>query len=221
MEQVIAGAPVYNEAEAARLRGELNVEVLEKALNAIVARHENLRTTIQATGDEPSAVVHDSWPLQFKQIDLSSLPPAQREAEVERLLIDEPRLPYHLEVEPGIRVTLLRLGQTEHVIILMMHHIICDWASIGVLWRDLSALYRAGCRGQPLELPALPIQHGDYAVWQQQLSSRGDFAQDLAYWEETLRGAPRCWIFRRIGLVLLFFPIGAPSDASGSRRHWC
>ena len=190
MEQVIAGAPVYNEAEAARLRGELNVEVLEKALNVVVARHENLRTTIQSIGDEPSAFVHDSWPMQFKQIDLSSLPPAQREAEVDRLLIDEPRLPYHLGSQPGIRVTLLRLGQTEHVIILMMHHIIGDWASIGVLWRDLSALYRAGCRAQPLELPALPIQPGDYAVWQQQLSSREEFAQDLAYWEETLRGAP-------------------------------
>ena len=180
MEQVIAGAPVYNEAEAARLRGELNVEVLEKALNVVVARHENLRTTIQAIGDEPSAFVHDSWPMQFKQIDLSSLPPAQREAEVERLLIDEPRLPYRSRVaslESASR--LLRLGQTEHVFILMMHHIICDWASIGVFWRELSALYRAGCRGQPLELPALPIQPGDYAVWQQQLSSREEFAEDL------------------------------------------
>ncbi len=157
MEQVIAGAPVYNEFEAARLRGELNVEVLEKALNAIVARRENLRTTIQATHDEPSVVVHENWPFQLKQIDLSALPPAQREAEVERLLIDEPRLPYHLDVEPGIRITLLRLGQTEHVMILMMHHIVCDWASIGNFWRDLSALYHAGCRGQPLELPALPI----------------------------------------------------------------
>ena len=105
--------------------------------------------------------------------------------------------------------------------ILMMHHIVCDWASIGNFWRDLSALYHAGCRGQPLELPALPIQHGDYAVWHRQLLNRGDFAQDLAYWQETLRGAPRCWTFRQIGLVLLFFPIEARSDASRSRRHWC
>ena len=73
MEQVIAGAPVYNEAEAVRLRGELNVEVLEKALNVIIARHENFRTTIQTTDDEPSAVVHENWPLRLKQIDLSSL----------------------------------------------------------------------------------------------------------------------------------------------------
>ena len=190
MEQLNSGVPVYNESEAVRLRGELNIDLVEKALNVIIVRHENLRTTIETTGDEPSAVVHESWPLRLKQIDLSLLPLAQRQAEVERLLIDEPRLPYHLETEPGIRATLLRLGQMEHVLILMMHHLICDWSSEGVLWRELSALYRAGCAGQPLELPALPIQHGDYAVWQQQQMTRKDLAKDLAYWEENLRGAP-------------------------------
>ena len=76
MEQAIGGEPVYNEAEAVRLRGELNVEVLEKALNVIVARHENLRTSIRTIDDEPVAFVHDGWRLQVKQIDLSSLTPA-------------------------------------------------------------------------------------------------------------------------------------------------
>ena len=136
------------------------------------------------------AVVHDGWRLQIEQIDLSSLTSARREAEVARLLIDEPRRPYKLDTEPAIRVTLLRLGPTEHILILMMHHIICDWGSTGNLWRDLSASYRAGCRGLPLELSVLPIQHGDYAVWQQDLSSRTEFAEDLAYWQEKLRGAP-------------------------------
>ena len=106
------------------------------------------------------------------------------------MLVDEPRLPYNLETEPGIRATLLRLSETEHVLILMMHHIICDWSSVGVFWRELSVLYRAGCCGKPLELPALPIQHGDYAVWQQQQADQGILADDLEYWEENLRGAP-------------------------------
>jgi acyl-CoA synthetase (AMP-forming)/AMP-acid ligase II/acyl carrier protein len=190
MEQLNSGVPVYNESEAVRLRGALNIDVLEKALNVIIARHEILRTTIQATGDQTSAVVQESWQLRLKQIDLSLLPPAQREAEVDRLLIDEPRLPHHLEIEPGIRATLLRLGQIEHVFIVMMHHIICDWSSEGVLWRELSALYRAGCGGQPLELPALSIQHGDYAAWQQQQTTLRNLGEDLAYWEENLREAP-------------------------------
>ena len=144
----------------------------------------------QTTGDEPSAVAHETWPLRLKQIDLSSSSAAQRELEVERLLLDEPRLPYDLKAKPGIRATLLRLGQTEHVFILMMHHLICDWSSEGVLWRELSALYSAGCCGQRLELPPLPIQHSDYAVWLERRMHREELAEDLAYWKEHLRGAP-------------------------------
>ena len=190
MEQLSPGVPVYNESEAVRLRGELNIGAMEEALNAIVARHEMLRTTIETTGDEPLALVHESWPLHLKQIDLTSLPGAEREAELQRLLIDEPRLPYDLKTAPGLRVTLLHLGQTEHVLILMMHHLICDWSSEGVFWRELSALYSAGCSGQPCQLPALPIRHSDYAVWQRQQLNQKNFAEDLSYWEEKLRGAP-------------------------------
>ena len=72
----------------------------------------------------------------------------------------------------------------------MMHHLICDWSSEGVLWRELSALYRALTRGEPTVLPPLPIQHGDYAAWQKHQMAEGGFAGDLAYWEEKLRGAP-------------------------------
>ena len=190
MESVVGGEPVYNEAEAVRLKGELKLEVLDKALNAVVARHENLRTSFRTIDNEPAAFVHEGWRLQVKHIDLSSLTPAEREAEVQRLLIDEPRRPYKLDAEPAIRVTLLRLGPAEHILILMMHHLICDWGSTGNLWRDLSASYRAGCRGLPLELPVLPIQHGDYAVWQRDVSTRAAFAEDLAYWREKLGGAP-------------------------------
>jgi amino acid adenylation domain-containing protein len=190
MEQTIGAEPVYNEAEAARLRGALNVEALEKALNAIVARRENLRASIRTIDDEPTVFIHDDWRLHLKQIDLSGLALREREAEAARLMIDEPRLPYRLDLEPAIRATLLRLGPAEHVLILMMHHIVCDWASMGNFWRDLSALYRADCRGQALELPTPPIQYGDYAAWQNDLSDRGAFAEDLTYWREKLSGAP-------------------------------
>ena len=189
-EELAPGVPLYNESEAVRLVGELKADAMEQALNVIVARHEMLRTTIQMAAERPIAIVHESWPLQIKRIDLSALAPAQREAEVERLLIDEPRRPYHLETEPGIRATLLRLGPSEHVFILMMHHLVCDWASEGVLWRELSSAYRAICRGEPPALSRLPIQYGDYAVWQQQRVDEATFAEDLAFWEENLRGAP-------------------------------
>ncbi len=195
-----------------RLQGELNVDALEKALNVIVARHEILRTTIRVTDGQPIAVMHESWPLQLKKIDLSALTADERQAEVERLLVDEPRRRYHLEAEPGIRATLLRLGPREHVFILLMHHIICDRLAVGVLWREMSALYRAFCRGQPSPLSPLPIQYGDYAVWQRQQIEKGGFQEDLSFWKENLRGRPISWSCRRTGPGRLPFLTGAPSD---------
>ena len=190
MEQLNPGLPVYNESEAVRLCGELNVDALERALNVVIARHEMLRTTIQTTDGQPMGIVHENWPLRLKQIDLSGLTARQREAEVERLLIAEPRVAYRLQDEPAIRATLIRLCPSEHVFILMMHHLICDWSSEGVLWRELAALYRSFCRGESLVLPPLPIQHGDYAVWQRQQLTEASLAEDLAFWVENLRGAP-------------------------------
>ena len=190
MEQLNPGVPVYNEVEAVRLRGELNVEVLERALNWVIARHEMLRTTIRKIDGQPMAVVHDDWPLSLKTIDLSGLAAPQRDAEVERLLIAEPAIPYHLEDEPAIRATLLLLGPREHVFILMMHHIICDWSSEGSLWRDLSAFYRSFGRGESRALPPIATHYGDYAVWQRQQLTETSQADDLAFWVENLRSAP-------------------------------
>jgi amino acid adenylation domain-containing protein len=190
MEQLNPGLPVYNESEAVRLIGDLDIDAMGRALNVIVQRHEILRTTIRTVDTEPTAIVHESWPLQLKQIDISTLSAAERQAEVEHLLTEEPRRPYSLEAEPGIRATLLRLGPQEHVLILMMHHIICDWSSEGVLWRELSDLYRMFSRGETPALPPLAIQHGDYASWQVKQNIEANFAEDLAFWEQTLRGSP-------------------------------
>jgi amino acid adenylation domain-containing protein len=191
MEQLNPDVPVYNEAEAIRLVGELNADAIERALNIIIARHEILRTTIELKDGEPTTVVHETWPIQIKKIDLQALTAPEREAEVERLLTEEPRLPYRLEAEPGIRATLLDLGPKEHILILMMHHIICDWSSEGVLWRELSNLYRMIILDETPALPPLTIQHGDYAAWQVQQSTEANFAEDLTFWEQNLRGAPQ------------------------------
>jgi amino acid adenylation domain-containing protein len=208
MEQLNSGVPVYNESEAVRLEGKLNVEAMEQALNLIITRHEILRTTIKVINEQPSAVVNEGWRLKIKRLDLLHLSPEQREAEVERLLVEEPRQPYHLESEPGIRATLVQVGAENHVFILMMHHIICDWSSEGVLWRELSALYRLLLRGKPAVLPPLPIQHGDYAAWQKHEMAEGKFAKDLAYWKEKLQGAP----------ALLELPADRPRPGVNSYR---
>jgi amino acid adenylation domain-containing protein len=189
MEQLSAGKPVYNEVEAVRLTGELNVNALVTALNMIVARHELLRATIAVIDGVPHAVVHDDWPLHFERIDLSVLSAAQRELETQRLLTEKPRALFNLESEPGIRVALVQLSDREHVLILMMHHIICDWSSEGIIWRELSALYRSLICGQPAALPPLAITHGDYAKWRQKRIADEEITADLAFWEEKLRDA--------------------------------
>lgn len=188
--ELAPGVPLYNEAEAVRVRGALDIEAMQRAFDTIVARHEILRTTIHDTVGGPTASVHDAWPLKIRQIDLSGMSAAQREAEVERLLIDEPRRLYDLEAEPGIRATVLRLGARDQVFILMMHHIISDRWSMGVVSRELATLYKAFVCGETPALPPPPIQNGDYALWQQQWLAEADFGEDLAYWKDNLRGAP-------------------------------
>jgi amino acid adenylation domain-containing protein len=188
MEQISFGEPAYNEAEAVRLRGKLDVEALERAFNFIIARHEILRTTVEARGGRPEAIVHENWPMKFKRLSLRHLAARRREAELARLLVDEPRRRYRLEAEPGIRVTVIEITAEEHAIILMLHHIYCDSASLGIIWRELRTLYEA--RGLPSPLPPLPIQYGDYAAWQGQQIQQGRHEEGLSFWSENLRGAP-------------------------------
>jgi amino acid adenylation domain-containing protein len=190
MEQVKAGEPAYNEAEAVRLKGKLDVAALERAFNLMIERHEILRTTIEARDGEPITVIHESFPLQFKQISLLQLEPSRRDAALARLLSDEPRRSYRFEAEPAVRVTIVAMDDDEHAVILMMHHIICDSASLGILWRELATLYGACLKGEPSPLPPLPIQYGDYAVWQRQPRQQDCFAEDIAFWKEKLRAAP-------------------------------
>jgi surfactin family lipopeptide synthetase A len=182
--------PLYNEAEAARLTGELNADALERAINVVVTRHDALRTTIEVQDSEPVMVVHPSRPLRLNRVDLSSLPVEQRSSELERLLIDEPRCRYHLEKEPGIRLTLLYLGSSQYVLILMMHHIVSDRSSFGIFWREMATVYHALCRGASFALSTSPIQFADYAAWQSQQFSEAQPTADLSFWLENLRGAP-------------------------------
>jgi acyl-CoA synthetase (AMP-forming)/AMP-acid ligase II len=189
LEKLNPEVPVYNEVEAVRLTGQLNVEMLESAMNMVIDRHDVLRSTIKVADEVPHAVIHRSWPVRFKRIDLSTRPTGEQEAEVERLLREEPQVRYRLEEEPGIRITLLRQALREHILILMMHHIVCDWASEGIIWRDLSAIYRSLLTGQDLNLPEAEVNHGDYAVWRSRPVSSDTSSADLAYWEETLKGA--------------------------------
>ncbi|HEX2191091.1 MAG TPA: condensation domain-containing protein, partial [Longimicrobiaceae bacterium] len=171
-------------------RGALDPGALERALAEIVTRHESLRTRFGVVDGEPAQLVDPPGPFAVPLADLAALAPDRREAEARRLSAREGRAPFDLERGPLLRARLLRLAGDEHVLLLTLHHIVSDGWSTGVLLRELSALYRAFLRGEPSPLPELPIQYGDYAVWQREELAGAVLEEQAAFWRRELEGAP-------------------------------
>ena len=188
LDQLEPNSPFYNIWKAARLGGTLNVSALQRALAAIATRHESLRTTFPAVGGEPLQVIAEQAPDALQIIDLETQPAATREAEAQRLLHAEVSRPFNLARGPMFRSLLLRLGPQEHLLLLTIHHIVSDGWSMGILFRELTQLYVSFCTGQPSPLPELPVQYGDYAVWQRDFLQGEILDKQLAYWKTKLAG---------------------------------
>jgi amino acid adenylation domain-containing protein len=182
--------PSYNMPEAVRFVGPLNTAVFEQSLNEIIRRHEVLRTTFRATEDGPAQIIAPPQPLNVPQLDLSNLPSAEREAEAARLIEEEALRPFDLAAGPVLRAMLLRLAIEEHIILFTTHHIASDVWSMGVLVKELMALYKAFSEGKSSPLPELRVQYADYAIWQREWSQQPDFLRHLDYWKNRLSGAP-------------------------------
>ncbi|REG24939.1 acyl-CoA synthetase (AMP-forming)/AMP-acid ligase II, partial [Archangium gephyra] len=190
LEQLAQGQAHELIPAAVRLQGPLDTSALERGLAEVVRRHESLRTTFHSEAGEPRRLVHAELPTPLRHVDLSGLPAEQREAEVRRLALEEAQRPFELARGPLLRTTLLRLSASEHVLVLVMHHIISDGGSMGVLLREMAALYEAFSQGRPSPLPALPVQYGDYSRWQRQWLQGEALQRGLAYWKSQLSGAP-------------------------------
>jgi len=189
LEQLEPGSYAYNMPAAVRLTGSLNVAALKQSLQEIVQRHEALRTTFRMVSGEPLQLIAPVKALTLPLVDLCQLPEAQQEAQVERLATSEAQQPFDLAIGPLLRAKLLHLGEAEHVLLLTMHHIVSDGWSIGVLIRELAALYEAFSSGKPSPLPQLPIQYADFAHWQRQWLQGEVLAAQLSYWQQQLAGA--------------------------------
>ncbi|HEX8148210.1 MAG TPA: amino acid adenylation domain-containing protein [Pyrinomonadaceae bacterium] len=192
LDQWQKGLPVYNVTSAVRLRGRLDVEALERTLREVVRRHESLRTTFDLDeGGRPVQVVNEGLSVTLTLVDLTGLPGGEREQEARRQATLEARRPFDLARGPLLRPTLWRLGEEEHIALLVVHHIISDAWSMGVLLAEVSALYEALSAGEASPLPELPLQYADYAVWQRESLSDDVLRQRLAYWRERLAGVPK------------------------------
>jgi Condensation domain len=190
LEQWDPGAPTNHGVRAVRLRGTLDVNAMHSALGTVVERHESLRTVYLVRNRRPEQVALDDWALDLPVVDLAQLEAVEREQELVRRLRAESRKPFDLETDLMIRSVLFRLGPSEHVLLLSLHHIAADGWSAGVLNRDLAEAYAAHASGLEPALAELPLQYADYAVWQREHLQGATLDALLAYWRRELDGAP-------------------------------
>ncbi|MBF6055962.1 amino acid adenylation domain-containing protein, partial [Streptomyces eurocidicus] len=198
LHQLDPESPVYNMPFALRLRGPLDADALSEAFRRLVGRHEALRTRFSGEGEEPLLVVDEApaaWPLLVT--DLSGLPEPAREERVRQLVDAEAERPFDLAAGPLLRTGLLRLADTDHVLLMSLHHVVTDGWSTGIIGQELSALH-AGA-----DLPPLAVQVADFAAWQRERLTGDVLEGQLSYWRRTLADLP-----------VVDFPADRPRPAS-------
>ena len=193
-DQLVPNNPFYNVPSVMRLTGLLNLVALEQTFNEIVRRHAALRTNFVTIEGQPVQKIAPTSTLSLPIIDLQTLPQTERETAAQRLTAQEAQRPFNLSTDALLRVSLLRLDETEYLLIINLHHIVSDGWSIGVLIQEIDALYTAFVNDKPSPLPELPIQYSDFAHWQrewlEQVGKNGysPLQIQLAYWRQQLDG---------------------------------
>ncbi len=190
LQQFDPDSPVYNITHAIRLKGELNLEALGEALNAVVVRHEILRTTIREFEGSAIQVVGDSVPVSLPVFDLSEKPESERPEAIRSFIANQAQKRFDLDAGLMLRAALLRVDKDEHVLVLATHHISSDGWSSSLLLREIAAIYGAACEGRPSPLPELPVQYADFAVWQRSALHGETLTAQLSYWEQQLQKMP-------------------------------
>ena len=185
LDQLEPGNPFYNVPIAVHLTGELNTAILKQSLNEVVGRHEGLRTSFSAVQGRPIQVIAPTLKLTLPVVDLPS-------ANIESALCmatEFAQQPFDLSQAPLLRAKLLRLTQQEHMLLLVMHHIISDGWSIGIFIQELAEIYKAFSHSLPSPLPEPPIQYADFAYWQKQWLQGEVLHNQVNYWKHQLSGS--------------------------------
>jgi amino acid adenylation domain-containing protein len=208
IEQFDRGNPFYNFPFAVRLTGTLDVEALHRSLNEVVRRHAVLRTSFVEKDGRPIQVISPARELALPIVDFSEFDETQRASSFRQFFQEETAKPFDLSSPPLIRASLIRQSAREHIVVMVMHHIISDGWSLGVLVKETGLLYQAFSQGEPSPLRELPFQYADFAAWQRGYLAAGVLDEQLRYWKEQLQGAP----------ALLELPTDRPRPALQSYR---
>jgi amino acid adenylation domain-containing protein len=187
--QFQSGTIAYNQPVAWRLRGKLNAKALEDSLNAIIRRHQALRTTFPCVEGSPVQCIHRELLLNLQIVDLREVPESAREARAHELAVQEARYPFDLASALLVRATLLRTRDEEYVLVLLVHHIVCDGWSMGVLINELMQLYREFSAGKQSTLPIPAAQYSDFTLWQREYLQGENRERQISYWKKQLDGA--------------------------------
>lgn len=189
LDQLEPETAAYNLPRAFRINGSLDVDALTRAIRAVVRRHESLRTVFDAVDGQARQIVLDDIQVDVPLIDLSGTPETALESAALEIASEEGKRPFDLTQGPLFRTLLVRLKPDQHLLILVLHHIITDGWSISILFRELTKCYEAFATGQTPSLTELAVQYSEYAQWQREYLSGEVLSQEVQYWKEKLAGA--------------------------------
>ncbi|SFL14046.1 non-ribosomal peptide synthetase [Lysobacter sp. cf310] len=188
-ERLQPGSGAYHVYGHHLLRGALDPVALERALADVIQRHDGLRMSFAEVAGEPRQTVAAQVEVAVPLIDLRGLDPVAREAAARQYADEETESPFDLARAPLVRASLLRLDEEEHLLLLVMHHIVSDAWSAGVLFDELSRCYDARLDGQTPALPELRLQFGDAVLWQREAAQERQVADQLEFWRQALDGS--------------------------------
>ncbi len=208
LEQLQPGCPLHNIPGGWHLRGPLDVEALRRAIAAIFARHETLRTNFLTQNGEPVLVIHDEVDVDVPLYDLRTGTREERERELAERIQAEVHQPFDLASDRLVRFVLYQLDDEEHAILILPHHIVWDAWSFDIALAELAQLYEADIADRDAELPALEVQYADFAAWERDLLRDDALRADIDFWREKLGD----------GVPFLELPTDLPRPAAISYR---
>lgn len=190
IDQMAQGAQHYNTASTFDINGRIDSDAITQAVQLMMDRHDILRTNFVREGDDVYQQVNSQCPVPVEFISMSALDEQQQK--VKRLAVASAQQVFDLSDGPLFRIDVVSLSQSKHVMMVCMHHIICDGWSMSLMIEEFSSLYSTLVNKQSVAIPALELQYGDYALWQRERFDNGELNHELNYWQSKLKGLPEC-----------------------------